>query len=301
MRRYIFLALMGCAFSTSAADMVREPSHDGVDIVSVRGTFEEGDDARFRKLAATIDRAVVVLDSGGGNLQAGLEIGRAIKLRGFATAVPPSSLCASACALAWLAGSPRLLDATSKLGFHAAYRIVDGKPSESGSANAVVGAYLNQLGMSEKAVIYVTSAPPEGIEWLTSDTADQVGIPFEAIKAQSPGIEQQPPPEPHDPMSTVTAFYSALASADGEAAASLVVPEKRGKGPFNEASIHDFFGSMSAPLRLTGTTLRGDSQVRVSYSYETDKGRRCKGRADVETVYLYGRTLISRIKALDGC
>jgi hypothetical protein len=300
MHRYIFLALMGWAFPTLAADIVREPSQNGVDIVSVRGTFAEGDDAQFRKLAATIDRAVVVLDSGGGNLQAGLEIGRAIKLRGFATAVPPSSLCASACALAWLAGSPRLLDATSKLGFHAAYRIVDGKASESGSANAVVGAYLNQLGMSEKAVIYVTSAPPEGIEWLTSDTADQVGIPFEAIKAQSPGIEQQQP-ETRDPMSTVAAFYAALASADGEAAASLVVPEKRVKGPFNEASIHAFFGSMSAPLRLTGTTLRGDSQVRVSYTYETDKGRRCKGRADVETVYLYGRTLISRIKALDGC
>ncbi|ANM11363.1 hypothetical protein AMK05_CH02996 [Rhizobium sp. N324] len=59
--------------------------------------------------------------------------------------------------------------------------------------------------------------------------------------------------------------------------------------------------TVTAPLKLTGTTLRGDSQVRVSYTYETDKGRRCKGRADVETIYLYGRTLISRIKALDGC
>lgn len=155
--------------------------------------------------------------------------------------------------------------------------------------------------MSEKAVISVTSAPPEGIEWLTSDTAAQVGMPFEAIKPQAPVIKEKSTPEPHDPMSAVATFYSALASADGEAAASLVVPEKRGKGPFNEASIHAFFGSMSAPLRLTGTTLRGDSQVRVSYTYETDKGRRCQGRADVETVYLYGRTLISRIKALDGC
>jgi len=97
MHRFIFLAFMGWALPTSAAEIVREPSHDGIDTVSIRGTFEEGDDAQFRKVAATIDRAVVILDSGGGNLQAGLEIGRAIKLRGFATAVPPSSLCASAC------------------------------------------------------------------------------------------------------------------------------------------------------------------------------------------------------------
>ena len=301
MRHYIFLALMGWAFPTSAADIVREPAQDRVDIISVRGSLNEGDDALFKKLAASIDRAVVFFDSGGGNLQAGLEIGRAIKLRGFATGVPPATLCASACALAWLAGSPRLLDPTAKLGFHAAYRIVDGKASESGSANAVVGAYLNQLGMSEKAVIYVTSAPPEGIEWLTSDTADQVGIPFETIKAQAPVVQEKSTPEPHDPMSAVATFYSALASADGEAAASIVVPEKQGKGPFNEASIHAFFSSMMAPLRLTGATLRGDNQVRVSYTYKTDKGRRCVGRADVETVYLYGRTLISHIKALDGC
>ncbi|AWM24019.1 hypothetical protein AOX55_0000742 [Sinorhizobium fredii CCBAU 25509] len=38
-----------------------------------------------------------------------------------------------------------------------------------------------------------------------------------------------------------------------------------------------------------------------SYEYETDKGRQCRGRADVHTIYLYGRTLNSRIKALDGC
>ncbi|MDU0364384.1 hypothetical protein RWK44_28760 [Rhizobium sp. 25PS6] len=49
-------------------------------------------------------------------------------------------------------------------------------------------------------------------------------------------------------MGTVTAFYSALATADGETASALVVPEKR--GPFNEASIHTFFGAMSQPLKL---------------------------------------------------
>ncbi|WP_246621874.1 hypothetical protein [Rhizobium laguerreae] len=51
-------------------------------------------------------------------------------------------------------------------------------------------------------------------------------------------------------MGTVTAFYSALATADGETASALVVPEKRGQGPFNEASIHTFFGAMSQPLKL---------------------------------------------------
>lgn len=84
--------------------------------VSVRGTFNEGDDALFRKLAATIDRAVVVLDSGGGNLQAGLEIGRAIKLRALRRQSRRPRF-APRPVLSWLAGSPRLLDPTSKLDF----------------------------------------------------------------------------------------------------------------------------------------------------------------------------------------
>ncbi|MNY75076.1 hypothetical protein D3C86_2142610 [compost metagenome] len=80
-----------------------------------------------------------------------------------------------------------------------------------------------------------------------------------------------------------------------------MVPDKRGKGPFNEQSIHTFYNAMSKPLRLTGTSLLGNDTVRVSYEYRTVKGRECRGRADVQTIYAYGRTLISRIKALDGC
>ena len=300
--RYKFLmAAILLSFPTNAADIEREIGPAGVDLISVSGTFTQGDDAVFRKVAAASDRAVVVLNSGGGNLQAGLEIGKAIRLRGFATAVPPDALCASACALTWLAGSPRLLDATSKLGFHAAYRLVDGKASESGSANALVGAYLNQLGLNDKAVVYVTSAPPEGVEWLTAQTAASVGIGYEATSVTAPEMTKPENPTPHDPMSATTAFYTALSVADGESAASLVVPEKRGKGPFNEQSIHAFYGAMSARLKLTGTSLSGQDTVRVSYEYRTDKGRQCRGRADVHTVYAYGRTLISRIISLDGC
>ncbi len=300
--RYLVLAVvLSFALPSQAAEIIRDVGLNGTDIISVSGTFNDGDDASFRKLAATTERAIIVLNSGGGNLHAGLEIGRAIRLRGFATAVPPNALCASACALTWLAGSPRLLDANSKLGFHAAYRLINGQASEYGAANALVGAYLNQLGLSDKAVVYVTSAPPEGVEWLSAETASAVGITYEAIAAKAPEVSKPSEVLPHDPMSATTAFYSALAAADGEAAAALVVPEKRGRGPFNEQAIHGFYGAMSVPLTLTRTTLRGPDNVRVSYEYKTDKGRQCRGRADIQTIYAYGRTLISKIKALDGC
>jgi len=302
MRKIVLLGILLFAFPVRAAQIAEAPAGDGIDLISITGVLEDGDDAVFRKLAAASDKAIVVLNSEGGSVSTGLEIGRAIRLRGFATAVPPQTLCASACALTWLAGSPRFLDDTSKLGFHAAYRVVNGKAAESGVGNALVGAYLNQIGLPENAIIYVTSAPPEGIEWLSANKAAAAGISYEPLQSEAPVEVAEPGKEiPYDPLATVKAFYSALAVADGETASALVVPEKRGKGPFKEASITAFFGSMAKPLTLTGIQALAQDSVRVSYEYKTNGGKQCRGRADVQTVYAFGKTLISRIKALDGC
>jgi hypothetical protein len=46
----------------------------------------------------------------------------------------------------------------------------------SSSANALVGAYLNQLGLPFKAIAYITEPPPSDIHWLTFDEARQNGI-----------------------------------------------------------------------------------------------------------------------------
>ncbi|WP_246706622.1 hypothetical protein [Rhizobium leguminosarum] len=89
------------------------------------------------------------------------------------------------------------------------------------------------------------------------------GITYDAIDEDAPDAAYEAGKTfPHDPMGTATAFYSALAAADGETASALVVPEKRCQGPFNEASIHVFFGAMSEPLKLTGTALRRNDDVR---------------------------------------
>ncbi|WP_064710690.1 hypothetical protein [Rhizobium bangladeshense] len=301
--RYIAAGLLFlCAFPLSAAEITRQPLENNTDLISITGVLNDGDEIVFRNLAAASSKALVFLNSEGGDLKAGIEIGRDIRLRGFATATPPGTLCASACALTWLAGSPRFLQPDSNIGFHAAFRVVDGKASESGVANALVGAYLNQLGLPETAIAYVTSAPPEGIAWLTAAKAQAVGITYRAIDEDGPDpASEGRKTYPHDPMGTVTAFYSALAAADGETASALVVPEKRGQGPFNEASIHAYFAAMTQPLKLTSTALRGKDDVRVTYEYVTGDGRRCQGRADVQTTYVFGKTLVSRIKALDGC
>ncbi|MBB4006228.1 hypothetical protein [Allorhizobium taibaishanense] len=128
MRSLIFILLaLSSPITSFAAEFSREPGSNGTDLIFVEGILSDGDEVTFRKMATTSDKAIVVLDSEGGAVKAGLEIGRAIRLRGFATAVTPGTLCASACALTWLAGSPRLISHASKVGFHAAYRLIDGK------------------------------------------------------------------------------------------------------------------------------------------------------------------------------
>jgi hypothetical protein len=52
-----------------------------------------------------VTKALVLLNSIGGNLNAGLAIGREIKQRGFTTGA--YNVCASACGMIWLAGSTR--------------------------------------------------------------------------------------------------------------------------------------------------------------------------------------------------
>lgn len=158
--------------------------------------------------------------------------------------------------------------------------------SNAGTRNSIAG--------------YRASTPPPGQERFQTSTLDVEREVDRGRAVEKTAIEASER-APYDPMRTVTAFYSALAAADGESASAHVVPEKRARGPFNVESIRSFFGAMSQPLTLTGTALRSRDEVRVSYEYVTDQGRRCRGRADVTTVYTFGKTLISQIKALDGC
>jgi hypothetical protein len=217
------LAILLLSYSASEGATIERQTGPGgqFDFIVLNGPIKDGDEVRFRDIAATAGKAVVLLNSEGGSVTPALEMGRAIRLKGFSTAVPPDTLCASACALIWLAGSPRFLSLTSHIGFHASYTVSEGKPSESGVSNALVGAYLDQIGLSQQAIIFVTSAPPEGMEWLTADKAKQSGIDFATIEDHPSSFDPaktMATPKPFDPIGTVTAFYNALSAADGESA-----------------------------------------------------------------------------------
>ncbi len=149
--------------------------NDELDLISIEGTIEYRDDVDFRLKSSDINKAIVALMSPGGNLDAGLSIGKQIRTNGYATLVG-SKLCASACALAWLGGERRYMTANASIGFHAAYIREGEYVRESGMANALVGSYLAKLGLSDDAIVFISAAPPGFLNWLDIRSAQRLGI-----------------------------------------------------------------------------------------------------------------------------
>jgi hypothetical protein len=179
-----------------AADFFREEP-----FLKITGEIVAGDFARFKRIVprrGPDDQADwiwmdVVLDSPGGILREGLAIGRHIhKERDFDTVVRINKRCVSVCALIWLAGNRRTLFPGAGVGFHAAYD----DNGTSGVGNAVIGAYLRDLGMPLSVIVFATSAPPDGIAWLTETKAKELGLGMTVLSGRI-----DPPPTPPTPPS----------------------------------------------------------------------------------------------------
>jgi hypothetical protein len=170
---------LGLAATPAWAGVQHAPLEDGVEGIYITGEIFAPDETAFRELADRYPQAVVYLDSPGGELVPGIEIGKLVRERGYATVVLEQSTCNSACALIWLAGTPRYLQGSGNLGFHASYSEEGGQLVETGVGNAIVGHYISQLGLEQDAVIFATSASPYEIMNLTAANSVEAGITFE--------------------------------------------------------------------------------------------------------------------------
>ena len=145
-------------------------------VIRVKGDFIKTDAEKFELLVRPFKRALVEFESDGGTAYDGLIIGKIIFGSGYWTVVRAGKRCASACAIAWLGGTHRFAEKGSRIGFHAVYIKKNKRTEESGIGNAILGAYLTKLGLSEDAVAYVTASGPAQMAWLTPKAARDVGI-----------------------------------------------------------------------------------------------------------------------------
>jgi hypothetical protein len=197
----ILICLLNIIFASCSYAATFEVSKlkKGGHAIFIDGELEFGDEKKFARIVVEIDEAIVVFKSPGGNVKAGMEIGRAIRIKGFTTYVADNEYCASACAIAWLGGQTRLMSTSAKIGFHGAYLEQNGQKITTSAGNALVGAYLSQLGLPENAIIYITLAKPESMTWLSFSDAQKVGItvePFNIGSYQNQSTSQAPATAP---------------------------------------------------------------------------------------------------------
>ena len=177
-----FLACMMGSLGCSRAADINYQHTQGANIITISGTIAQGDATKFRRITMIPqDKTIVMLSSPGGVVNDALIIGDMIHTLGFMTVVPGKQFCTSACGLIWLGGKTRLADGTAYIGFHAAYTGSGETAIQSGSANALVGAYLNRLGLSFSAVEALTSAPPNGMRWLNFEDIQKIGVQFSIL------------------------------------------------------------------------------------------------------------------------
>lgn len=171
------IALLGMQTATAyGAEISTTDIDGGGTAILIVGPIETADDEKFNRIAANYKTAVVILASDGGSTLTALEIGKSIRLKGYATGVFNGYACNSACALIWLAGTPRSMARSAKIGFHATYVDVNGRAQESGVGNAIIGRYLTLLNLPEKAVIFATEQSPDSLNWLTAENLSASGI-----------------------------------------------------------------------------------------------------------------------------
>jgi len=168
-------ALAAPAAAATISTEMRDFHGRKVPMIVIRGELRVGDEKTFIRRALELEDAVVLMESPGGDLKPGLEIGKVIRLKGYTTLVRKAARCESACALAWLAGAPLMMEAEGTVGFHAVWEdTAEGGVSSSG--NALVGAYANALGLPDKVIEYITEAQPEDMRYLTFRDAEEIGL-----------------------------------------------------------------------------------------------------------------------------
>jgi hypothetical protein len=145
-------------------------------IIILTGKISDGDDARFVAMARTEEKKInpgtsvaVMIGSPGGNVFAAIKIGEWIHAHRYLTIA--SGECVSACALVWAAGAKRTIQPHSLVAFHSAY-VVGDESHADGTGNAMVGAYLREIGYGIEDIARMIGHDPGDFDGDINDTPE---------------------------------------------------------------------------------------------------------------------------------
>lgn len=137
-------------------------------VLSLSGPIQASSVADFLDIRRNREIAAIVLDSPGGDLNAGIAISELVSLQGIQTWIPENAECASACALIFFAGNPRRLE--GRVGVHQ-YRTLGGTPDTESEAQERIGRLIELLNSFEtplQAIERTAITRPHCMYWFDS-------------------------------------------------------------------------------------------------------------------------------------
>ena len=190
MKKFLLASVLALSVATSAnaakIELGSNRCNDGDPncyMITIEGRIDEGDEVTFAKVAKNVTDGIVVMNSPGGHFETGLDIARQIRAKKLNTG---ALYCASMCAVMWLSGSGHYYQKDSRIGFHGVYTVLVNKrsgerikgvaPTVPSGANAVLGAYLSELGVPYKTIDLLVSPGPDDMYWLKTKNLDALGI-----------------------------------------------------------------------------------------------------------------------------
>jgi len=168
--------------------------------LSANGWIDANSTQKFIQLISSLPKQItVLLNSAGGELIAGIELGQTIRDKGFYTQVGRVSLlnpqekrrnlsqyriesgeCLSACALAFIGGAKRTLNEHSILGVHPIKfnqsKTASNQAQDAQKAITVLGRYIESMGIDRRMLDMMLIDKNEQMQRISLATASQMNI-----------------------------------------------------------------------------------------------------------------------------
>ena len=177
--------------NAAAANFTTLATDEGVEI-ALEGDIAREDAGSLEALTRAVGESgqavrVLRLDSHGGNLLGGIELARFIRSHSeISTTVDSGSICASACFLAFSAGSRKFADYNSLIGVHGVADGSGGVTEETEAATRMMAQISKELGVPTDITDKIVATPPDQIVWLSPDDLRQMGATMIGRPALAP-------------------------------------------------------------------------------------------------------------------
>jgi len=157
-------------------------------LVYLDGRIDSGAPDRLsRALGETQGPIAIWLNSPGGNLFAGMRLGRIIRAHGASTHIVDFRTlrpgeCYSACAMAFLGGVHRFSDHGARYGVHRASLPVDratGQRDLGGDLSAAIGSYVREMGVDARLLDLWSKAAPDEMYMLSPRQARELRVVYD--------------------------------------------------------------------------------------------------------------------------